>query len=491
MAINIQYPGSIAAMGQVAFQGGEFAGQQQAIQNQLAFSNLGLRQQQLQQQGQQFDDNLNFRRNAMLFNDYQQQRNFAQQAQVNRSSQIRGIQGNLLSQQIANQNRNQYQARQFAFGATQDAVQFEQRKELLDIQNKASNESRDLEFKRRQEAAQFEDELTRERYEYQYSFQQQKEIEKYENSLHEIQVSDSTEEEKKFATNQVLAKMRGIQPTPRALQEEFPEGKGPGSRFWEDDFYVTVDQNGQSKVLAERKPEVKTFINPVDGSLQSTVGGDVMTLTESPFDKKAKLEEMKLVLGDLGSREILVGKGEQAVPRPMTTEEKMSEYSKWEQSWDKRKQDYIDARKSEWQLQEDAKVLSNQQRINAANAVNGAFDATASGRMGGVIGGQQPSFNMQAIRSAVEQGARITPEQAEQVGLSMPRLESEYDQLPDGAPYYDISTGHLKIKGEDRGFQLASPKKIPANMREAEQKWKEIIKRDSSGRYTGMRLEDK
>lgn len=499
MAINIQYPGSIAAMGQVAIQGGEYAGQQQALQNQLAVGGLDLRRQQLAQQGQQFNADMNFRRNAMLFNDYQQQRNFAQQASVNRDTQIRGIRGNLISQQMANQNRNQYQARQFAFGASQDAVQFEQRKELLGLQNEQNNQSRDLEFKRRQEAAQFEDELTRERFEYQYSFQQQKEIEKYENALHEIEVGDFSPEEKRFATNQLRAKMMGIQPTPRALQQEFPEGKGIFDRWWDGDFFMSRDKDGNDKVLGERKPEVKTFINPVDGSLQSTVGGDVMTLTESPFDKKAKLEEMKLVLGDLSNREILVGSGENATPRPMTTKEKMEEYSAWENHWDSRKKKYIDERMSEWRQQEDAKIMTNQQRIDSANAaagqkmLNQSQYQSSPGRSEMIMPQQpqQPSFNMEAVRNAVRQGVTIPPEQAEQAGLPQPRLPEHYQQIPDGTPYYDLSNGRIKIKGEDGGFSLDSPKKIGANQRAALDKWKEIVKRDESGKYRGMRIEDK
>ena len=484
MAINIQYPGSIAAMGQVALQGGEYAGQQQAIQNQLAFGNLGLRQQQLQQQGQQFDDNLNFRRNAMLFNDYQQQRNFAQQAQVNRESQIRGIQGNLISQQMANQNREQYQARQFAFGASQDVVQFEQRKELLDLQNEAAMKGRDADFKRQKEAAQFEDELTRERFEYQYSFQQQKEMEKYENALHEIQVSDSTEEEKKFATNQVLAKMRGIQPTPRALQQEFPEGKGM-FEVWEDgDWYWTRDQNGVpiNKVEKKRPPDVQVNMN--DGSWQSmTPDGKIMTHSPSPFSADAYDKEFSSRVKLLQSATKLDDDGNS---RNLTIDEINKDIDNFKSGWESRKQKYITDSMNQFLKKRDAEVLSTQQRIDSLSQFN---QSSQSGGMNQqpqtgfqppsqqqfdprpIQGAEQPKWNnflrmpqknqdavLQAIETAKESGdGRVSRSQAESLNITPISTPEEYQSLPDGMPYWNEFSGEVEIKGPlDTGFDAVT-----------------------------------
>jgi len=512
MAINIQYPGSIAAMGQVAIQGGEYAGQQQSIQNQLAFGNLGLRQQQLQQQGQQFNADMNFRRNAMLFNDYQQQRNFAQQAQVNRESQIRGIQGNLISQQMANQNREQYQARQFAFGASQDVVQFEQRKELLDLQNEAAMKGRDADFKRQKEAAQFEDELTRERFEYQYSFQQQKEMEKYENALHEIQVSDSTEEEKKFATNQVLAKMRGIQPTPRALQQEFPEGKGM-FEVWEDgDWYWTRDQNGVpiNKVEKKRPPDVQVNMN--DGSWQSmTPDGKIMTHSPSPFSADAYDKEFSSRVKLLQSATKLDDDGNS---RNLTIDEINKDIDNFKSGWESRKQKYITDSMNQFLKKRDAEVLSRQQRIDSLSQFNQSSQSggmyqqpqyqSSPGRSemitsqsnqpsqsGGMYqqpqqgfhlfpshmrfdpqnpmqGPKQPKWNdflrmpekqQKGIINAVNHlnkvgNGQITRKEADSLNIASPITRDDYEMIPDGVPWFNPYNGRTAVKGtlEDKGF---------------------------------------
>ena len=482
MAINIQYPGSIAAMGQVAIQGGEYAGQQQSIQNQLAFGNLGLRQQQLQQQGQQFNADMNFRRNAMLFNDYQQQRNFAQQAQVNRESQIRGIQGNLISQQMANQSREQYQARQFAFGASQDVVQFEQRKELLDLQNEAAMKGRDADFKRQKEAAQFEDELTRERFEYQYSFQQQKEREKYENAMHEAMNNDAfSPEEKNFVVNQLTAKYNGVQPTPRALQQKFPEGKGM-FEVWEDgDWYWTRDQNGVpiNKVEKKRPPDVQVNMN--DGSWQSmTPDGKIMTHSPSPFSADAYDKEFSSRVKLLQSATKLDGDGNS---RNLTIDEINKDIDNFKSGWESRKQKYITDSMNQFLKKRDAEVLSRQQRIDSLSQFN---QSSQSGGMNQqpqtgfqppsqqqfdprpMQGAEQPKWQnflrmperqQQGIVNAVKHlnqtgNGQITRKEADSLNIASATTRDEYEMIPDGVPWFNPYTGRTAIKGmmEDEGF---------------------------------------
>jgi hypothetical protein len=487
MAINIQYPGSIAAMGQVAIQGGEYAGQQQALQNQLAVGGLDLRRQQLAQQGQQFNADMNFRRKSMLFNDYQQQRNFAQQVAANRESQVRGIKGNLMSQQLANQSREQYQLRQFAYGASQNAVQFEQRKELLDLQDQQSNASRDLDFKRQKEYAQFQDEITREKFEYQYTFQQQKELEKYENSIHEMETGDYSQEEKMFAINQLRAKMMGIQPTPRALQQKFAPDKGFGELWDEGKWTWTRGADGVPVPLVEKTQEPELQMDEDGSTFYADGKGKVMTVSESPYSVNAWNKERDNFYKILQSQQITEGKGEDAMTRPMTLDEIQSAADKHRMDWEVRKSGWMDQRASQFRAQKDAQINANQKMLNQSQYQSNP------GRSEMIMPEQkqQPQFNMEAVRNAVSQGVTIPPEQADQAGLPQPRLPEHYQQIPDGTPYYDLSNGKIKIKGEDGGFSLDSPKKIGANQRAALDKWKEIVKRDESGKYRGMRIEDK
>ena len=275
MAITINYNPSIAAGGAVASQYGGYLANQQNFQNNLQLSKL-------MQQDRQFYDSMKFRQNSMLFQDRSRQRESLQQRDAARQSQMLNIAS---------------QRQQNAFNAQQRNVQFEQQVYRDQLRDNRANDARDAGFKQQRKMLEFQDELTKERFTYEYDEQQKRKMEEYRKSIAQIRSFDGyDDEEKNMAEERLMAKMMGIEPLPREKPVPIvPDNQQPGMTYTQTNadgsvstYFMKHDYTPQH--LNTSRPPSKQFVAE-DGSVQIKLpDGKPMTVVESEFDSRNRAQ---------------------------------------------------------------------------------------------------------------------------------------------------------------------------------------------------------
>ena len=446
MAITVKHDFSIPAAGQIAFGSGQFQGQQQQFQNQLAMGRLHLQRQQVANQNRQFNDRLRFSAMQTQFQDFANQRNAAQDRAFRAATQARGIQGNLLSQQMATQAR-------MNFANQQSNQQFSQRQELMRQQEEINNANRDREFKERQQMMQYEDEISRQRYEFQLSARQEAEKQQIENQIEMVRSNPNfDEEETQNAIMQLEAKLMGIQPSPQRVENEFPDNKGYG-QIWEEMGYAwTRGPDGQPQKEFEIPKDPQPQVDPFDGTTYIQDGGKIVTISSSPFDGAAEAKAFDTFWKDLQQQKVTVHTVDGQSERPLDLEEQQARIDQYLNLREQLRKRYVQNRMEAvgMQRQSENEVQVQQQGGNAAIDRLAEFGA---GLVGG-IANRQKQIDAAVIEMA-DQNARIPGDLASQLQLEQPVSAAQYESLEHGQPYFNRTDGKVYRKGlEPNGFQI-------------------------------------
>ena len=483
MAITVNYAPSIEAAGQIASGYGQYLGNQQAFQNNLAIAKL-------RQQNTQFYDNLRFREGAMRFQDRSQRQQAEAQRDYGREMKMIDVGERAVgrvSQRLAQREQNMFNLaradQQNQFAAAQDNVRHNQNIELFQLRTDAANENRDAAFKQRKELATFEDELTRERYTFQYDEQQRRKMEEYRRAMAHVDTLEgfNNQFEKDWAKKRIAAKMMGIQPMPRLEDPSlFPDGKGIFDTWVEQDPFgrwhqYTRNSRGDVEELSVSTPPPTVSSLPngsivsqsVDASGRATTH-TLFDIQDSEFSQKAKAERSK------EARDRIYGLGDYAAlyDDPVTgiegifgkrkkKEELDKEYEKWKLGEAEREDAFLEGMRNALIQERQAKIETDRDEIVSLRGEQG--DAAADfpqvdGRLQPMFEAmqQQQDFPQQVARDVLQSPTRMRKLMAAEIDaldqMGVPKVTDQmgYDAIPEGSAYIDLTDGGMiKVKGQE------------------------------------------